>query len=290
MFEFLKTESGIRLACFAGILLLMAILEVVAPRRTRDVKPHIHWPNNLGLAVFNAVAMRLVAPLGAVGFSIYVDSVQWGLFHVVEIPLWLMIVVCIVALDLAVYGQHVLFHAVPIFWQVHKVHHTDTEFDVTTGLRFHTLEILLSLGIKCIAILFLGAPAIAVLAFEILLNATAMFNHANIRLPFWLDRSLRIFVVTPDMHRVHHSVLRKETNSNFGFNLTWWDFLFGTYRDQPENGHVNMTIGLPEFRESRSKYFHWMLAIPFIRSSPVTPVADELEQIQESENQNRANQ
>jgi len=267
----------------------MAILEVVAPRRTRDVKPHIHWPNNLGLAVFNAVAMRLVAPLGAVGFAIYVDSVQWGLFHVVEIPLWLMIVVCIVALDLAVYGQHVLFHAVPIFWQVHKVHHTDTEFDVTTGLRFHTLEILLSLGIKCIAILFLGAPAIAVLAFEILLNATAMFNHANIRLPFWLDRALRIFVVTPDMHRVHHSVLRKETNSNFGFNLTWWDFLFGTYRDQPENGHVNMTIGLPEFRESRSKYFHWMLAIPFIRSSTVTPVADELEQIQESENQNRAN-
>lgn len=266
MFEFLDSESGIRLACFAGVLFTMAILEMAAPRRKREVRPHVHWSNNLGLAILNTIALRLVAPIGAVGFAMYVESIELGLFHVVDIPAWLTVVICVIGLDLAVYGQHVLFHVVPIFWQLHKVHHTDPEFDVTTGLRFHTLEILLSLGIKCIAILILGAPALAVLVFEILLNATSMFNHANVKLPLWLDRVLRLFIVTPDMHRVHHFTIRRETDSNFGFNLPWWDFLFHTYRAQPEKGHTEMEIGLPEYRASRVKYLHWMLVIPFIKT------------------------
>jgi len=275
MLEFLGSESGIRLACFAGVLLIMAILEIAAPRRKREVQPHVHWPNNLGLALLNTIALRLVAPIGAVGFAIYIESIQSGLFHVVDIPAWLTIVICVIALDLAVYCQHVIFHAVPIFWQLHKVHHTDMEFDVTTGLRFHTLEILLSLGIKCVAILILGAPALSVLIFEVLLNATAMFNHANVKLPLWLDRALRMFIVTPDMHRVHHSTIRRETNSNFGFNLPWWDFLFGTYRDQPEKGHTEMTIGLPDCRDPRVKYLHWMLVIPFIKKFPGSDGTDQ---------------
>ena len=265
MVEFLTSESGIRLGSFAFILALMAIWETLAPRRERDVERHVHWSNNVGLAILNTVAVRFIAPIGAVGFAIYVESIGWGLFNMISLPDWIAIVLCIIALDLAIYGQHVLFHAVPLFWRLHMVHHTDMEFDVTTGLRFHTVEILLSLGIKCLAILMLGAPALSVLIFEVLLNATSMFNHSNVKLPLWLDRVLRLFIVTPDMHRVHHSVIRRETNSNFGFNLPWWDFLFRTYQDQPEKGHAEMSIGLPEYRDERVEYLHWMMILPFIR-------------------------
>jgi sterol desaturase/sphingolipid hydroxylase (fatty acid hydroxylase superfamily) len=264
VFEFVSSESGIRLGIFTSILGLMAVWEAWAPRRNRDVHRHVHWSNNLGLAFFNTLAIRFIAPVGAVGFAMYVESNGWGLFNLVPIPNWIAVVGCVVALDLVVYGQHVLFHAIPILWRLHMVHHADMEFDVTTGLRFHTIEILLSLAIKCLAILIFGAPVLSVLIFEVLLNGTAMFNHSNVKIPLRIDRALRLLIVTPDMHRVHHSVIRRETNSNFGFNLPWWDFLFQTYRDQPEKGHTEMTIGLPEYRDQRVEYLHWMLVLPFI--------------------------
>lgn len=265
MIEFLTSEAGVRLSTFGGILILMAILESWAPRRSREVHRHVHWTNNLGLAFVNTLAIRFIAPIGAVGFAMYAEANGWGLFNLIDVPRWISILLCVIALDLAIYVQHVLFHVVPLFWRLHMVHHADMEFDVTTGLRFHTIEILLSLAIKCMAILILGAPAFAVLIFEVLLNATSMFNHSNVKLPLWLDRVLRMFIVTPDMHRVHHSVIRRETNSNFGFNLPWWDFVFRTYRAQPEKGHSDMTIGLPEYRDRRVEYLHWILLLPFIR-------------------------
>jgi len=184
----------------------------------------------------------------------------------VPLPDWLAVIFSVIILDLALYLQHVLFHAVPFLWRFHRVHHTDLDIDASTGLRFHTLEILLSMGIKAAVVIVLGAPALAVLAFEILLNATSIFSHGNARLPLRLDRVLRLFLVTPDMHRVHHSVIVRETSSNFGFNLPWWDYLFGTYRQQPAAGHSSMTIGLPQFQDERVGRLPWMLVLPFIQS------------------------
>jgi sterol desaturase/sphingolipid hydroxylase (fatty acid hydroxylase superfamily) len=227
----------------------------------------LHWVNNLGLVFVNSFLLRILAPVGAVGVAAFAQSRQWGLFHVVSTPDWLAVLLSVVLLDLAIYLQHVMFHAIPILWRLHMVHHADLDFDVTTGLRFHTVEILLSLGIKAAAILLLGAPAAAVLIFEVLLNATSMFNHSNVRMPLGLDRAVRLFVVTPDMHRVHHSVIERETNSNFGFSIPWWDRLFGTYRDQPAEGHTDMTIGLLQFRSERQvERLQWMLALPFTGS------------------------
>lgn len=251
MGNFFQTEAGIRLAFFIGVFLVMAAWEVFAPRRVLHAKKLPRWGSNLGLVALNSVLLRFVAPLGAVGFAIYAESNNWGLFHVVQAPDWLAILVSVIVLDLAIYLQHVMFHAVPLFWRLHRVHHADLDFDVTTGLRFHTVEILLSMGIKAMAVLLLGPPAVAVLIFEVLLNATSMFNHSNVRMPLGLDRVLRWLVVTPDMHRVHHSIHSRETNSNFGFNLPWWDRLLGTYRNQPVEGHTEMTIGLAEFRDER---------------------------------------
>jgi sterol desaturase/sphingolipid hydroxylase (fatty acid hydroxylase superfamily) len=189
----------------------------------------------------------------------------WGLFANVAVPGWLAVVLSVVLLDLVIYLQHVLFHAVPLLWRLHMVHHADLDFDVTTGVRFHTIEILLSLGIKMGAVVLLGTPALAVLIFEVLLNATSMFSHGNVRLPGWLDRVLRLVLVTPEMHRVHHSARPRETNSNFGFNLPWWDYLLGTYRAQPAEGHEGMTIGLTQLRdERRADRLHWMLVLPFL--------------------------
>jgi sterol desaturase/sphingolipid hydroxylase (fatty acid hydroxylase superfamily) len=281
--EFITSEAGIRLGTFAGILALLAVWESWAPRRNREVHRHVHWSNNLGLAFINTLAIRFIAPIGAVGFAMYAEANGWGFLNVVAVPNWISVIACVIALDLAIYGQHVLFHAVPLFWRLHMVHHADMEFDFTTGLRFHTIEILLSLGIKCLAILILGAPALSVLIFEVLLNATSMFNHSNVKLPFWLDRILRLFIVTPDMHRVHHSVIRRETNSNFGFNLPWWDFLFRTYRDQPEKGHTDMIIGLAEYRDQRVEYLHWMLLLPFIRRLSIANKAKTREPISGNE-------
>ena len=259
----MQSELGIRLISFASVFLAMLVWEMVAPRRRLQLHRPIRWSSNLGLVAINTLLLRLVAPLGAVGVALVAESRGWGFFQNIEISSWIAIVASVVLLDLAIYLQHVMFHAVPLFWRLHMVHHADLDFDVTTGLRFHTVEILLSFGIKSAVILLLGAPAVAVLTFEVLLNVTSMFNHSNIRMPIAVDRILRWLVVTPDMHRVHHSVHPRETNSNFGFNLPWWDRLMGTYRDQPAQGHDGMTIGLSDFRDDRiSDRLHRMLLLP----------------------------
>jgi sterol desaturase/sphingolipid hydroxylase (fatty acid hydroxylase superfamily) len=257
-------EPIIRLGFFAGVLLLMALWEFLAPRRRRTVGRPLRWVSNLALVFVNTLAVRCLLPLGAVAMAFLAEARGWGVFNNLSLPPWLAVLLSVVALDFAIYLQHVLFHAVPALWRLHMVHHADLDFDVTTGLRFHTVEILLSMGIKLGVVVLLGSPALAVLLFEVILNATSMFNHASIRLPAWLDRLLRVFVVTPDMHRVHHSVIARETNSNFGFNLPWWDFLFGTYRAQPAAGHEAMTIGLSQFRDERVDRLPWMLALPFV--------------------------
>jgi sterol desaturase/sphingolipid hydroxylase (fatty acid hydroxylase superfamily) len=249
MRDMFQSEAGIRLACFLGIFLAMALWEAAAPRRALRVGKPLRWGSNLGLVFLNSLLLRFIAPLGAVGIAMFTESKDWGLFQSVAAPRWLAVLVSVLVLDFAIYLQHLMFHAVPLFWRLHMVHHADLDFDVTTGLRFHTLEILLSMGIKALVVLLLGPPAVAVLLFEILLNATSMFNHGNVRMPLGVDRVLRWLVVTPDMHRVHHSIHSRETNTNFGFNLPWWDRLMGTYRDQPTEGHTDMTIGLKELRD-----------------------------------------
>jgi sterol desaturase/sphingolipid hydroxylase (fatty acid hydroxylase superfamily) len=257
-------ESTVRLGIFLGVLVLMASWELLAPRRALAARKPLRWLSNLALVGLNTLALRVLIPLGAVGMALLAEEQGWGPLNNLSLPAWLAIVLAVVVLDFVIYLQHVLFHAVPALWRLHMVHHADLDFDVTTGLRFHTLEILLSMGIKLAALVLLGAPALAVLIFEVLLNATAMFSHGNIRLPTWLDQGLRRVVVTPEMHRVHHSAIPRETNSNFGFNLPWWDHLLGTYQAQPAEGHKGMTIGLSQFRDDRVEQLHWMLALPFI--------------------------
>jgi sterol desaturase/sphingolipid hydroxylase (fatty acid hydroxylase superfamily) len=258
----LANEPLIRMAFFLGILLAMALWEVVAPRRRREIPRLIRWSNNLGVVVIDTLLVRLTFPIVAVGLALVAQERGWGLFNVFDVPAWVAFVVSILALDLAIYLQHVMFHAVPALWRLHRMHHADLEFDVTTGLRFHPVEILLSMGIKLAVVAAFGPPAVAVLVFEVLLNATAMFNHSNIRIPTAIDHVLRLFVVTPDMHRVHHSIHPSETNSNFGFNLPWWDRLLGTYRPQPRDGHEAMTIGIEQFRTRRDLWLDRMLFQP----------------------------
>lgn len=237
-------EPVVRLGAFIGVFLLVALWESLRPRRALRFGRSQRWPHNLALLALDAIVVRLVAPGVAVALAVTVEQQGWGLLQVMALPHWASVLLAVVALDLAIYLQHVLFHAVPVLWRLHRVHHADPDFDVTTASRFHPVEILLSLGIKCAVIAAIGAPALGVLIFEVMLNVAAMFNHANGRLPASVDRWLRGIVVTPDMHRVHHSVLRPEMNSNFGFNLPWWDRLFGTYRAQPAVGHVAMRIGV----------------------------------------------
>jgi sterol desaturase/sphingolipid hydroxylase (fatty acid hydroxylase superfamily) len=263
--EILEYEPVIRLACFVFVLRAMAVWETLAPRRYLVVRRPLRWTSNLALVGLNTLVTRLVIPVGAVGVATLAEERGWGLCSNVAMPSWLAAVASVIALDLVVYLQHALFHAVPILWRLHRVHHADLDFDVTTGARFHTFEILLSLGIKAAAIVLLGAPALAVLIFEAMLNASSMFNHGNVRLPARLDHLLRLVLVTPEMHRVHHSVIPNETNSNFGFNLPWWDFIFRTYRAQPAAGHEGMTIGVAEIRDERhADRLHWMLWLPFM--------------------------
>jgi sterol desaturase/sphingolipid hydroxylase (fatty acid hydroxylase superfamily) len=211
----------------------------------------------------DTVLLRLAFPLLAVGLAALAARQGWGLLNRGTLPAWLAFGLAVLALDLTIYLQHVMFHAVPALWRLHRMHHTDLDFDVTTGLRFHPIEIALSMGIKLAAVTVLGPPPAAVLVFEVLLNGTALFNHGNIRLPLALDRVLRLLLVTPDMHRVHHSIFPSETNSNFGFNLPWWDRLCGTYRAQPRDGHDAMTIGIDQFREPRELWLHRLLVQPF---------------------------
>lgn len=258
----LANEPLIRMTLFLGILGVMAIWEVAVPRRRRESPRLIRWTNNFGVVVLDTVLVRLAFPIVAVGMAILAAERGWGLFNVFEAPFWLAFILSVLALDLAIYLQHVMFHAVPALWRLHRMHHADLEFDVSTGLRFHPIEILLSMGIKLAVVTVLGPPAVAVLVFEVLLNATSMFNHANIHIPERIDRLLRLFVVTPDMHRVHHSILPSETNSNFGFNLPWWDRLLGTYRPQPREGHDGMTIGIEQFRTPRDLWLDRMLIQP----------------------------
>jgi len=244
----LGAEPLVRLGAFLGVFAAVALWEALAPRRARAFARRARWPHNLGLLLVDAAVLRVVAPGAAIAVALAAEARGWGLLHALDLPAWAAIALAVVLLDLAVYFQHVLFHAVPALWRLHRVHHADLDFDVTTGTRFHPVEILVSVAIKCAAVAAIGAPALAVLVFEVILNATAMFNHANAGLPAGVDRWLRRLVVTPDMHRVHHSARRDETNSNFGFSLPWWDRLFGTYRAQPAAGHQGMTIGLDAFR------------------------------------------
>lgn len=259
----MQHEPGVRLAAFSGVLVLMLAWELLAPRRALANPRIVRWGNNLGIVVLNTVLLRLVFPAAAVGVALLAESRGWGVLAMLELPGWLAVLIAVLLLDLAIWAQHVIFHAVPALWRLHRMHHTDTDFDVTTGLRFHPIEILLSMLIKAAVIIVLGAPAVAVLIFEVLLNATSMFNHGNVRLPARLDRVLRWVVVTPDMHRVHHSWHPEETNSNYGFNLPWWDRLFRTYRAQPRDGHEGMTIGINLFREPGDLRLDRLLLQPF---------------------------
>jgi sterol desaturase/sphingolipid hydroxylase (fatty acid hydroxylase superfamily) len=261
-------EPQIRFGIFAAVLLGMVLWEFAAPRRPQRIHRWHRWPSNLLIVALDTVLVRLIFPLAAVGAAAGAAEQGWGLFNMIAVPMWLALTASVVALDVVIYFQHRLFHAVPMLWRLHRMHHTDLEFDVTTGLRFHPLEILISMGIKIAAVTALGAPPLAVMIFEVVLNASSMFNHGNVRLPVWFDRWLRLLLVTPDMHRVHHSIIRGETNSNFGFNLAWWDRLFGTYRDQPAAGHLGMTIGIEEFREEGDLRLDRMLIQPFRSGRP----------------------
>ena len=268
----LANEPAIRLGAFLGIFAVMALWEVAAPRRTRQFTRLQRWPNNIGIVVVNTLLLRFAFPTAAIGVAFIAEAGGWGLLNNVALPAWLAVVAAVVLLDLAIYLQHVMFHAVPALWRLHRMHHADLDFDVTTGARFHPIEILLSMAFKLLLIAALGAPAVAVLIFEVALNASSMFNHGNVRLAEGLDRVLRWLVVTPDMHRVHHSILRRETNSNFGFNLPWWDRLFGTYRAQPAAGHEEMTIGIEQFREAGDLRLDRMLVQPFKGDAGAYPI------------------
>jgi sterol desaturase/sphingolipid hydroxylase (fatty acid hydroxylase superfamily) len=259
----LASEPLIRLLAFAGVLAAMAAWEIAAPRRERKLARAARWPGNIGVVILDAVLVRLVFPTAAVGVALIAEARGWGLLHALDVPMWASVPAAVIALDLAIYLQHVLFHAVPALWRLHRMHHADLEVDVTTGVRFHPIEILLSMVIKLGVVVALGTPAVAVLVFEILLNATSMFNHSNARVPARLEPALRWIVVTPDMHRVHHSIVARETNSNFGFNLPWWDRLLGTYRDQPAAGHDAMTLGVERFRDPAEQRLDRMLTQPF---------------------------
>jgi len=260
----LDHQAAVRLGFFLGVLALMMALEAAVPRRALAVSRARRWPGNIGIVILDSLLVRALIPTAAVGVAAYAEAHGWGLFAVLGISRGWAVPLTVLGLDLVIYLQHVMFHAVPALWRLHRMHHADLDIDVTTGARFHPVEILLSMVVKMAAVAALGAPAVGVLVFEVLLNATAMFNHANLKLPRRVDRALRWLVVTPDMHRVHHSVLRHETNSNFGFNLPWWDRLLGTYRDQPEKGHDAMTIGLAIFRDPGASRLDRLLVQPFV--------------------------
>jgi len=263
----MENEAAIRLGIFLGLFALFAALETLAPRRARVQPRGARWVTNWGITILNTVTLRALAlglPLLAVGAAVDASAHGWGLFNVVTWPLWVEFLLAVLILDFAIWFQHLITHKVPVLWRLHRVHHADLDMDVTTAIRFHPLEIALSMILKIGLVYLLGPAALAVIVFEILLNGTAMFNHANIRLPATLDRVLRQVLVTPDMHRVHHSVHRNEHDSNYGFALSIWDRMFGTYIPQPAAGHDEMTVGL-EWQDKRPSSFGWSLALPFLR-------------------------
>ncbi|MDF1719109.1 MAG: sterol desaturase family protein [Minwuia sp.] len=264
----LDNEVALRLGVFGGMLLIMVIAERLAPCRVLGQSRPVRWFRNLSVVVLNTIALRLgffFMPTLAVGFAFLMADRGVGLFNLIDLPLWVEVLAAILLLDLAIWAQHVAFHKVPLFWRLHRVHHADMDIDVTTGLRFHPVEIILSMLFKFAIIALLGPAAVAVLVFEVVLNGAAMFNHANLRLPLWLDRIARTIIVTPDYHRVHHSTVVGETNSNYGFNLTFWDRIFGTCVPQPAAGHDGMDIGLADYRAGARQGLGWMLLLPFRR-------------------------
>jgi sterol desaturase/sphingolipid hydroxylase (fatty acid hydroxylase superfamily) len=261
---FLDNEPFIRLGFFFGVFAIMAIWEILAPKRALTTSKASRWFGNIGITFINSLLLRSIFPILAIGMAAIGAEQGLGILNKFEMNELLSGLMAIIILDFAIYVQHYAFHVLPHPWRLHMMHHTDMDIDVTTGARFHPIEILLSMCIKVSVVLIIGAAPWAVLAFEILLNATSMFNHSNVNIPVSIDRVLRLFVVTPDMHRVHHSVIVKETNSNFGFNFPWWDRIFKTYRAQPERGHTGMKIGLANFRDPKKLTLPWMLAIPFL--------------------------
>jgi len=266
----MDNHTAIRLGFFFGVFTLVALWESWVPRRQRTVPKPPRWTTNLALTFLNPLVVRFLFPLLAVAMAAKAQENGWGLLNNYAMPFWLAAGFGLITLDFIIYLQHVMFHAVPLLWRLHMVHHADLDFDVTTGLRFHPIEIVVSMGIKLAAVVVLGPPVLAVLIFEVVLNATAMFNHSNIRLPVPIDTVLRLFVVTPDMHRVHHSIYPQETNSNFGFSLPWWDRLLGTYRAQPAKGHEAMSIGLHQFRAPLS--LPRLLLLPFVGKAGNYPI------------------
>jgi len=256
------SEAVIRMALFFGVFAILALCELAAPRRKATASKGSRWIGNWGLVIFDTALVRLIFPLAAVGMAEFASANEWGLLHVVSIPYALQFALALLVLDFSIWLQHVIFHAVPLFWRFHMVHHADLDLDVSSGFRFHPGEILISMGYKFVVIAALGPPVLAVLVFEVVLNAMAMFNHSNLNLPLPVDRVLRMLVVTPDMHRVHHSIEARETNSNFGFNLSCWDRLFGTYVSQPAAGHERMTLGLEQHQEPRRQSLLGLLLMP----------------------------
>ncbi|TNF69945.1 MAG: sterol desaturase family protein [Gammaproteobacteria bacterium] len=262
----LDYEIWIRLGAFFSIFVIMGMLEIIIPKRQLAIKKPTRWFNNITIVILNSIILKILFPTAAIGVALWANSQQFGLFYYLNPPFYLSVILSIIFLDFVIYLQHVIFHALPILWRFHRVHHIDQDIDVTTGLRFHPGEIILSLLIKFAAIIFIGAPAVSVLLFEVILNATSMFNHSNIHLNRLFDKLLRSFIVTPDMHRIHHSVITKETNSNYGFNLSIWDRLFGTYRKQPKKGHQQMQIGLAPYRNPhQTQRILSMLWFPFVK-------------------------
>jgi sterol desaturase/sphingolipid hydroxylase (fatty acid hydroxylase superfamily) len=263
----MSAESWIRVSAFALVFCAVALWEAAAARRSPGIGRWRRWPSNLGILLVDVLAVRLIMPTAAVGAAVFAAGRGLGLMHFLALRLSVAALLGFVVLDLVIYGQHVLFHKVPLLWRLHRMHHADLDFDVSSGGRFHPFEVLISLLIKIAVVIAFGIPAVAVLLFEVVLNATSMFNHGNVSISPAVDRLLRLVLVTPDMHRLHHSALRHETDSNFGFNLPWWDRLFGTYRAQPEAGHLGMTIGLPIFRDPNELRLDRLLTQPF-RSDP----------------------
>ncbi len=265
MDEVLNGWVQLRVAIFVGIFLLLTLGEFFFPKRAKaNVPQKTRWISNLSIVLFDNFLMRLILPLFAIEMAMLAKNWNWGIFNLYETPYWINVILTIIILDLIIYLQHVMFHAVPLFWRLHRMHHADLDFDVTTGIRFHPIEVILSMGIKIGTVALIGASPIGVLIFEILLNATSMFSHSNLNLPISIDRVLRCVIVTPDMHRVHHSIKEHETNTNFGFSFSFWDRIFGTYLNQPSEGHLKMTIGIKDFRHPKYLRLDWLLLIPFI--------------------------
>jgi sterol desaturase/sphingolipid hydroxylase (fatty acid hydroxylase superfamily) len=261
--QLLEHEAGFRFACFLTVLLILTIWELIWPRRTLQGTKSNRWATNFGLAFIDTVTLKVLMPFLAVEAAVQVQTLQWGIFNWVSFPFWASFILSILLLDLTIYWQHRLFHVIPLFWRFHRVHHTDIGFDVSTGIRFHPIEIVISMVIKIGAVFIIGPSVLAVVAFEVLLNATSLFNHGNIKLPEKVEPILRWFVVTPDMHRIHHSVIGRETNSNYCFNFPWWDKIFKSYCHAPHNPQTTMDIGLTEYKNVNELKFTNLLQIPF---------------------------